>query len=91
MSQNLESRVYKIERLLSNKDEPDSDPDINCLENTEHILDKLDVYNLQNTSAQVSSDRLNKAVAEVLFAVNRLQKVIKDLKEAQVWLWENYH
>lgn len=84
MSQNLESRVYKIERLLSNKDEPDSDPDINCLENTEHILDKLDVYNLQNTSAQVSSDRLNKAVAEVLFAVNRLQKVIKDLKEAQV-------
>lgn len=84
MSQNLESRVYKIEKLLSNKDEPDSDPDINCLENTELILDKLDVYNLQNTSAQVSNDRLNKAVAEVLFAVNRLQKVIKDLKEAQV-------
>lgn len=91
MSQKLESRVYKIEKLLSNKDEPDSDPDINCLENTELILDKLDVYNLQNTSAQVSNDRLNKAVAEVLFAVNRLQKVIKDLKEAQVWLWENYH
>ena len=91
MSQNLESRVYKIESLLSNKYEPDSDPDINCLENTEHILDKLDIYNLQNTSAQVSNDRLNKAVAEVLFAVNRLQKVIKDLKEAQVWLWENYH
>lgn len=84
MSQNLESHVYKIERLLSNKDEPDSDPDINCLENTEHILDRLDVYNLQNTSAQVSNDRLNKAVAEVLFAVNRLQKVIKDLKKAQV-------
>lgn len=84
MSQNLESRVYKIERLLSNKDEPDSDSDINCLENTEHILDKLDVYNLQNTSAQISNDRLNKAVAEVLFAVNRLQKIIKDLKEARV-------
>lgn len=91
MSHTLKSRVYKIERLLSNKDELDSDPNISCLESTEHILDKLDVCSLQNTSAQVSNDRLNKAVAEVLFAVNRLQKVIKDLKEARVDLWENYH
>lgn len=84
MSHTLKSRVYKVERLLSNKEDTNYNSDISCLESTKNILDKLDTYNLQSTSAQVSNDRLNKAVAEVLFAVNRLQKVIKDLKEAQI-------
>ena len=79
MSKEPLSRIYRLEKIISTDEYYLSNEQLDTLDDVADILDKLKTNELQDTAAKVHNDKLNLAVAEVLFYVNRLYKIINDL------------